>query len=293
MTDTQRIEDVPADEPHNMQPWPVVPKVYRAINAVTKAIGKEGIAKGRKNVQQGYSFRGVDDVYNALSPFLGEHGLCILPRMLSREQTERESSKGGALFVVVVAAEFDFVSVEDGTKHTVRTYGEAMDSADKATNKAMSAAYKYACMQAFSIPTEGDNDADSTTHEVKPATKVITPMPKEDISEADERRLVRAGMELIDLVNQEPEIDNAYKILDSVEPLPEGEYLWLWNWLQPHSTVRSRIKKILEDQRNRDNPPSPPAPATTRVQTGPGLKKTHVRSEVPNGLRTRTEDERA
>jgi hypothetical protein len=61
---------------------------------------------------------------------------------------------------------FDFVSADDGSMHEVVTFGEAMDSGDKATNKAMSAAYKYACMQAFCIPTEGDNDADAKTHEV-------------------------------------------------------------------------------------------------------------------------------
>jgi hypothetical protein len=64
-----------------------------------------------------------------------------------------------------VEAEFDFVAASDGSKHTVKTYGEAMDSGDKATNKAMSAAYKYAAFQAFCIPTEGDNDADATTPE--------------------------------------------------------------------------------------------------------------------------------
>jgi hypothetical protein len=63
--------------------------------------------------------------------------------------------------------EFAFVSVSDGSTHIVKTYGEAMDSADKATNKAMSAAYKYACLQTFCIPTEGDNDADATTHTVQ------------------------------------------------------------------------------------------------------------------------------
>ena len=66
-----------------------------------------------------------------------------------------------------VEAEFDFVSACDGSKHTVKTYGEAMDSGDKATNKAMSAAYKYAAFQTFCIPTEGDNDADAQTHEPK------------------------------------------------------------------------------------------------------------------------------
>lgn len=142
--------------------------VYKAIAAVQAQMAKEGISKGRKNVQQGYSFRGIDDLYNALAPVLSANGLVILPRMLARESVERATAKGGVLFYVTVEAEFDFVAAEDASKHTVKTFGEAMDSADKATNKAMSAAYKYAAMQAFCIPTEGDNDADSTTHEVVP-----------------------------------------------------------------------------------------------------------------------------
>lgn len=142
-------------------------KVYQAINAVQADMSKVGIAKDRNNTQgSGYKFRGIDDVYNTLSPMLAKHGLCILPRMLSRELVERQSKNGGALFYVTVAAEFDFVSAEDGSAHTIRTFGEAMDSGDKATNKAMSAAYKYAAFQAFAIPTEGDHDADAQTHEV-------------------------------------------------------------------------------------------------------------------------------
>ena len=141
-------------------------KVYQAINAVQAALAQEGIGKDRKNDQQGYKFRGIDDVYNALAPLLARNGLCILPRCTERICVERTNAKGTALFYVTVRAEFDFVASEDGSKHTVTTYGEAMDSGDKATNKAMSAAYKYAAMQAFSIPTEGDNDADAHTHEV-------------------------------------------------------------------------------------------------------------------------------
>jgi hypothetical protein len=141
--------------------------VYKAICAVQGELAHTGISKDHRNQQQGYSFRGIDDVYNVLSPLLAKYGLCILPRMLSRNCEERQTAKGGALFYVTVEAEFDFVCAEDGSKHTVKTYGEAMDSADKATNKAMSAAYKYAAFQAFAIPTEGDNDADSVSHEVK------------------------------------------------------------------------------------------------------------------------------
>lgn len=142
--------------------------VYKAITAVSAALSKEGISKDKKNVQQGYSFRGIDDVYNALAPLLASNALCILPRVLSRECVERVSAKGSALFYVTVHVEFDLVSADDGSKHTVAMYGEAMDSGDKATNKAMSAAYKYMAMEVFAIPTEGDNDADATTHEVKP-----------------------------------------------------------------------------------------------------------------------------
>jgi len=146
--------------------WGVSVRVYQAINAVQAELSKTGIGKDRSNHAQGYKCRGIDDVYNSLAPLLSKHGLCILPRVVSRDVVERTNAKGTALFYVTVGMEFDFVAAEDGSKHTVVTYGEAMDSGDKATNKAMSAAYKYACMQAFSIPTEGDNDADATTHEV-------------------------------------------------------------------------------------------------------------------------------
>lgn len=141
--------------------------VYKAINAVQTELARIGIGKDRVNTQgSGYRFRGIDDVYNAIAPLLAKHGLCILPRIIERECVERQTKNGGAIFYVTVSAEFDFVCAEDGSKHTVRTFGEAMDTSDKATNKAMSAAYKYAAFQAFAIPTEGDNDADAHSHQI-------------------------------------------------------------------------------------------------------------------------------
>ena len=145
-------------------------KIYESINKIQAALAKTGISKDRKNQQQGYAFRGIDDVYGALAPLLAEHGVCVFPRVTLRECVERQTARGGVLFYVTVRVEFDFVSSIDGSTHTCVTYGEAMDSADKATNKAMSAAYKYACLQTFCIPTEGDNDADATTHDITPRT---------------------------------------------------------------------------------------------------------------------------
>jgi hypothetical protein len=142
-------------------------KVYQAINAVQTELAAIGISKSSRNTQgAGYNFRGIDAVYNVLSSIMAKNGLCIIPRMLTRVSEERVSKAGGALFYITVEAEFDLVSAEDGSKHTARTFGEAMDSGDKGTNKAMSAAYKYMAFQTFAIPTEGDNDADGQTHDV-------------------------------------------------------------------------------------------------------------------------------
>lgn len=140
------------------------PHVLQAIRDVMADLAKDGISKGRNNQSQGYKFRGIDDVYNALAPILARHALVITPRVLSRQKEVVTTSKGGTLFYVTVEMAFDLASAVDGSSVTSHMFGEAMDSGDKATNKAMSAAYKYMAMQAFCIPTEGDNDADATTH---------------------------------------------------------------------------------------------------------------------------------
>lgn len=154
------------------------PHVYVAIAKVTAAMAQKGVPKDRENFQQKYRFRGIDNFFNALAPELAAAKLCILPRCLSREVVERKSASGNALFYITVAAEFVFVSGEDGTQHVVGPfYGEAMDSGDKATNKAMSAAYKYCVMQSFAIPVEGQAvDSEVDSHEVTPAASA-PPVP--------------------------------------------------------------------------------------------------------------------
>lgn len=151
--------------------------VTQAILHVMDDLSKIGLSKDRKNQQQGFMYRGVDELMNVLAPILVKNRLLILPRTLEREQTERLSKGGGALFCVVLKTEYEFVCVEDDSFKIVGPFfGEAMDSADKATNKAMSIAYKYACFETFCIPTEADNDPDDTTHEV--AVPKAHPAPK-------------------------------------------------------------------------------------------------------------------
>lgn len=152
--------------------------VYQCISAVQADLAHDGIGKNDTNTFDRYKFRGIDAVYNALAPLLAKHGLNILPRILARDVQERVSKKGDPMFYVTVEAEFDLVSAHDGSTHTVRTYGEAMDRSDKATNKAMAAAYKYMAFLTFAIPTEGDNDADASTPEVEARPEPKAEKPK-------------------------------------------------------------------------------------------------------------------
>lgn len=228
--------------------------VYQAINAVQSDLVKHGIGKDSTNTYDNYKFRGIDAVYNALSPLLAKHGLCVLPRMISRICEERASQKGGALFYVTVEAEFDFVSAEDGSKHTVRTFGEAMDRGDKATNKAMSAAYKYAAFQAFAIPTEGDNDADATTHDVVHREPDMRANPSKLVAESVADHISAERKD--DLTEDALKIVTAYKALqtdvlmrvyDSITD--NDEKAFLWHLLAKESKVRAFIKAQAEERK--------------------------------------------
>jgi hypothetical protein len=149
-----------------------VPAVYKAVAAVMATLAKDGIQKDRNNAQQGYKFRGIDDVYNALAPALIAAGLIVVPSYTMRTCEERITKKESVLFYVNVVGTFRLIAVADGSEITAGPFcGEAMDTGDKATNKAMSASYKYWAMQTFAIPTDADNDADATTHnDVRPNT---------------------------------------------------------------------------------------------------------------------------
>jgi len=216
--------------------------VYKTINAVQADLAKAGIGKDSTNTFDKYKFRGIDAVYNALAPLLAKHGLCVLPRMLTRTVEERESKSGGALFYVTVEAEFDFVCAEDGSKHTVKTFGEAMDRGDKATNKAMSAAYKYAAFLAFAIPTEGDNDADATSHEpVARRAPVITPTSGIQIA-MERTSIVLDTAEAIKERFAADDLVGAYELYSSITDGDEKTFMWK----QLPSQTRTAIKKYGE-----------------------------------------------
>ena len=141
--------------------------VYKAIHAVMAALTKAGIAKNHTNAQAGYQYRSIDDVLNRLAPLLTKHRLCVLPRVLERSAVDRNGVRDELLVSVTLKVAFDLVSAVDESRHTVEAYGEAVDSGDKATAKAMSAAYKVAMLQTFCVPVLGVEDPDARTYRLR------------------------------------------------------------------------------------------------------------------------------
>lgn len=137
--------------------------IYEAINKVMTDI--RPISKGKKNSQQGFMYRGVDDVMNALQPSLIAHKVFIVPELLEQTREERTTKQGGALIYSICKIKYTFYA-DDGSSVVAVVVGEGMDSGDKATNKAMAIAFKYACFQVFCIPTEEMKDPDKNSPEL-------------------------------------------------------------------------------------------------------------------------------
>lgn len=134
--------------------------IYQSITAIMD----EGyaITKGKKNQQQGFMYRGIDDVMNTFQPLLSKHHVFVVPEVLDEQRKERTTGKGGSLLYSILKIRYTFYA-EDGTSVSATVIGEGMDSGDKASNKAMSVAMKYAMFQVFCIPTEEMQDPDAET----------------------------------------------------------------------------------------------------------------------------------
>lgn len=143
--------------------------IYESISAIMA----EGysIDKGKRNQQQGFMYRGIDDVMNTFYPLLSKYKVFVVPEVIGREREERQTNKGGNLIYSILTIRYTFYA-EDGSSVSAVVVGEGMDSGDKASNKAMAVGMKYAMFQTFCIPTEEmrDDDPDKECHDSsKPA----------------------------------------------------------------------------------------------------------------------------
>lgn len=176
--------------------------IYETICAVMTDI--PAIGKTNKNVKQGFNFRSVDQVMNALQPIFTKHKLFVVPEVLEQHREERKTSTGGTLLFSICKIKYTFYA-EDGSNISSIVIGEGMDSGDKASNKALAVAFKYALFQVFCIPTEEMKDPDKE------------PIPQ-TISTNEYMKLKTDFEELIIATNTErKEIYNHYRVTKDTE----------------------------------------------------------------------------
>ena len=178
--------------------------IFESITKIMEEV--PAIGKEKENQQQKFKYRGIDDVMNALQPLLAKHKVFVAPEVQEQQREERTTSKGGNLIYSICKIKYKFYA-EDGSYIEATTIGEGMDSGDKATNKAMAIAMKYALFQVFCIPTEEMKDPDAETPEDS--------KPKGKISEADAIK-VKELMEMKGLDVQKL-LQHNYKISDPKE----------------------------------------------------------------------------
>ena len=138
--------------------------IYKSIPEIMAEM--EAITKDQKNTQQGFMFRGIDDVYNALQKLMAKHGVFSYPLLITSIKNDSITSKAGNNGSHIINQYIFRFCAKDSSSIDVITIGEAIDYGDKAFNKAAAIAHKYALLQTFCIPTKDDKDPDKETHEV-------------------------------------------------------------------------------------------------------------------------------
>ena len=158
------------------------PLIYKKIIEVMADIN--AIGKDRRNQQQGFQFRGIDDVMNELHSSLAKCGVFVLPKVLEETRTTGKTSRGGDMFYTRLKINFGFYA-EDGSHVDAVVIGEAMDTGDKASNKALSIGLKYAMLQVFCIPTEDEKDPDAVSPQPAAGTMQQQPQQKKPSAKFD------------------------------------------------------------------------------------------------------------
>jgi hypothetical protein len=169
--------------------------IFETINAVMEEIGAVG--KNSRNEKQKYMYRGIDDVMNALNPAFTKHKLFMVPEVVSQKREERQTANEKNLIHSVLSVKYTFYA-EDGSSIYTIVPGEGMDSGDKASNKAMSAAFKYACFQTFCIPTEEMQDPDAETP--PPSTPVYATDQMRDTFLAECKRIGKPAKVILKII---------------------------------------------------------------------------------------------
>lgn len=130
---------------------------WARVMADVQSISK---ADQRSDTGGRYAFRGVDRVVNAVGPALRRHGVLVLPtQILSVDYRESRTSNNKVMQDVAVRVQWTVVGPTGDQLPPMESAGQATDTSDKGTAKAVSVAQRVLFLTALHIPTQ-DPDVD-------------------------------------------------------------------------------------------------------------------------------------
>jgi len=118
------------------------------------------VPKGGYNDAQRFKFRGIDQVMNALAGPMRTHGTFVIPEILDARY---EASQDGRFTSARLTVRFTLYG-PNGDSIAGSSQGEAKDTYDKATSKAMAMAFKYFLFYAGMIPLDASSIEDGERH---------------------------------------------------------------------------------------------------------------------------------
>lgn len=135
-------------------------KMSLATNKIQTVAKKLKVGEGTKSEYKAVS---EADILNAIKPIEYELGIYIYPydRKLTKEERVTFKNKFGDIdnFVIRIETTYRFVNIDKPDEFIdIKTYGDGVDSQDKAPGKAMTYADKYALLKAYKIQTGDDPD---------------------------------------------------------------------------------------------------------------------------------------
>lgn len=139
--------------------------LYQKLLKITEEVGM--IEKTGRNSMQNYAFIEQAQVVATLRPQLAKWGVFIIPETISRTveryDVTRGNGKPGVDMHALVVSRYTVINADKPDERFVCEWdaGEAIDSSDKATNKATTASHKYYLMKLFNISDKEDADAES------------------------------------------------------------------------------------------------------------------------------------
>jgi ERF superfamily protein len=111
------------------------------------------IGKGRSEGLR-YEFRGIDAVLNAVGPALRKHGVSVVQTLVEPTYATTPTSNNKLMNLCRVTVTYQVIGPRgDFLPFALQSVGEAFDSGDKATPKAVSVALRSLYINSLAIPT--------------------------------------------------------------------------------------------------------------------------------------------